>query len=267
MKKFIAMTAACYLMAGCVPVFAGDDFAFNLTSDFYSKYVWRGQLLNDDPVFQPGISVGYKGFTFGVWGNADLTNYTGNSGEFTEFDYTLSYSGKFNPDGKLGYTLGVVHYQFPSSFLDTTEIFWGLTYDTFLSPSITLYHDIDEAGGATYASFGISHTIENIIKVSEKTSANLVLGATLGWGSSEYNEWYWANANDSDKSVTRSAFNDLALKASLPFALANGWSITPSISYVILVDGRIRDADTYAKSGKTNGSNYFVAGVSIGKSF
>ncbi|MFA6176924.1 MAG: MltA-interacting MipA family protein, partial [Phycisphaerae bacterium] len=60
MKKFIAMAAACYLMTACVPVFAGDDFAFNLTSDFYSKYVWRGQLLNDDPVFQPSIGIGYK---------------------------------------------------------------------------------------------------------------------------------------------------------------------------------------------------------------
>jgi hypothetical protein len=267
MKKFAVVVVVCSLMTVCTPVFALGDFAFNLTSDFYSKYVWRGQLLNDDPVFQPGLGVTYKGFTFSVWGNADLTDYTGNPGEFTEWDYTLSYSGKFNPDGKLGYTAGFIKYQFPSSSLDTSEFYWGLTYDTFLSPSITLYHDIDAAPGAIYASFGISHTVENVIKVSETTSANLVLGATLGWGNSDYNKWYWANADDSSKSVTKSSFQDLVLKASLPFALANGWSVTPSISYIILVDGRIRDADSYAKSGKTDGSNYFVAGVSIGKSF
>jgi hypothetical protein len=266
MKKFAVAVVVCSLMTVCTPVFALGDFAFNLTSDFYSKYVWRGQLLNDDPVFQPGLGVTYKGVTFSAWSNMGLTDYNKDlygydSGEFTEWDYTLSYSGKFNPDGKLGYTLGVIHYQFPSSFLDTTEIFWGLTYDTFLSPSITVYHDIDEAGGATYASFGISHTIENVIKVSEKTSANLVLGATLGWGSSEYNQWYWANDN------AKSAFNDLAFKASLPFTFANGWSVTPSISYVMLVDSRIRAADTYATSDHTQRSGYFIAGVSIGKSF
>jgi hypothetical protein len=191
--------------------------------------------------------------------NKDLYGY--DAGEFTEWDYTLSYSGKINPDSKLGYTLGVIHYQFPSSFLDTTELYWGFTYDTFLSPSITVYHDIDEAGGATYANFGISHTIENVIKVSEKTSANLVLSANLGLGSSEYNKWYWCDA------VKRTAFNDLTLKAALPFTLANGWSVTPSISYVMLVDSRIRAADTYATSDHTQRSGYFIAGVSIGKSF
>lgn len=254
MKKFAVVVAACSLMTICTPVFALGDFAFNLTSDFYSKYVWRGQLLNDDPVFQPGITVGYKGFTFGAWGNADLTDYTGNSGEFTEWDYTLSYGGKFSPDSKLNYSVGVIHYQFPSSELDTTEVFWGLSYETFLNPSITVYHDIDEAGGGIYANFGISHTIEKALKLSESVSADLVLGASVGWGNDEYNEWYWG--------VDSARFNDLTLKASLPIALSNGWSVTPSFSYVMLIDGNIRDTDAYA----TN-SDYFIAGVSIGKSF
>jgi hypothetical protein len=273
MKKFAVVVVVCSLMTVCMPVFALGDFAFNLTSDFYSKYVWRGQLLNDDPVFQPGLGVTYKGFTFSAWGNMGLTNYNKisddvdyDAGEFTEWDYTLCYSGKFNPEGKLGYTAGFIKYQFPSSELDTSEFYWGLTYDTFLSPSITLYHDIDAAPGAIYANFGISHTIKDILKVSEKTSANLVLSANLGWGNSNYNQCYWGNDDDS-KAVTKSAFNDLALKAALPFTLVNGWSVTPSISYIMLVDSRIRDADTYATSDRTRRSGYFVAGVSIGKSF
>ena len=119
-----------------------------------------------------------------------------------------------------------------------------------------MYHDIDEAGGGIYANFGISHTIENVITISDNISANLVLGASIGWANTEYNKWYWGNQAAGNR------VNDLALKASLPFALPGGWSITPSISFITLADGAIRDTDTYA----TN-SDYFVAGVSISKSF
>ena len=38
------------------PIFAQDDVEFEFTSDFYGKYIWRGQNLDDDPVFQPGLS-------------------------------------------------------------------------------------------------------------------------------------------------------------------------------------------------------------------
>jgi hypothetical protein len=238
----------------------GDKIGVTITSDFNSKYVWRGQLLNDDFVFQPGATVTYKGFSFNAWGNMGLTEYNKglgyDSGEFTEWDFTLSYSGKFSPEGKLGYNIGMIHYQFPSSYLDTTELFWGLTYDTFLNPTVTVYHDIDEAGGGIYANFAVSHTVEKVIKVTEKISADLVLGASLGWGNTEYNEWYWGTQS------ADSRLNDLVFKAALPFALPGDWSVTPSISFVTLADGNIRDSDMYSKS-----SDYFIAGVSISKSF
>lgn len=262
MKTFNA--ASIVLLIISAAVYAEDKIGVTLTSDFYSKYVWRGQLLNDDFVFQPAVSVSYNGFSAAVWGNMGLTDYNKglgyDSGEFTEFDFTLSYSNKFNPDGKLGYNIGITHYQFPSSFLDTTEVFWGLTYETFLNPSVTLYHDIDEAGGGTYINFGISHTIEKFIRISQNISANLVLGAAIGWANTEYNKWYWNGINDN-------RFNDLAIKASLPFTLPANWTITPSICFITLVDGKIRQADTYSTGSSTNGSDYLVAGVSISKSF
>jgi hypothetical protein len=259
MRK-LAVLVLVSLCTSAVLAESDDKIGFTLTSDFNSKYVWRGQLLNDDFVFQPGATVSYKGFSFNAWGNMGLTDYNKglgyDSGEFTEWDFTLSYSGKFNPDGKLGYNIGVIHYQFPSSYLDTTELFWGLTYDTFLSPTLTVYHDIDEAGGGIYANFAVSHTIEKVIKVTEKISADLVLGASIGWGNTEYNEWYWG-AQSAD-----SRLNDLVFKAALPFALPGDWSVTPSISFITLADGNLRDADTYSTA-----SDYFVAGVSISKSF
>jgi hypothetical protein len=52
-------------------------FGVDVTIDFYSKYVWRGQNLVDDWVLQPGVSSTFGNFTLGVWGNVDMTKKSG----------------------------------------------------------------------------------------------------------------------------------------------------------------------------------------------
>jgi len=231
-----------------------DKIGFTLGSDFYSKYVWRGQLLNDDFVFQPSIGASCKGFTASVWGNADLTNYHDNSGELTEYDLTLDYSNKFSEDSKIGYSIGTIHYHFPSiSATDTTEVYWGFNFDVPLKPAIKVYHGLGNENG-TYVSFSLGHTIEKIATFTEDCYCGLQLGASLGWGSGTYNKDYWG--------VDESRLNDLAFTVGLPICFPGGWTVKPSINYVTLVDGKIRDTDMYGKS-----SDYLFTGVSIGKSF
>ena len=41
-------------------VAAKDKIAFDLTLDYFGKYIWRGQNLSDNSVFQPGLSIGYR---------------------------------------------------------------------------------------------------------------------------------------------------------------------------------------------------------------
>ncbi|MFA6186987.1 MAG: hypothetical protein WC770_07240 [Phycisphaerae bacterium] len=256
MRKFAVAAAACYLTTVCVPVFAGDDFSFNLTSDFYTKYIWRGQVIDNGAVFQPSIGVGYKGWTASIWGNLNLTDYgvNDNSGEFTEYDLALDYSGKFSEDSKIGYSIGTIHYHFPSfSAIDTTEIYWGLNFDVPLSPAIKVYHGLGNENGA-YVNLSIGHTYEKFMTFSEKCYCNLVWGASLGWGNGTYNKDYWG--------VDESRLNDLAFTLALPICFPGGWTVKPSINYVTLVDGTIRSSDVYAKS-----SDYLFTGVSIGKSF
>jgi len=260
--RTLKVLVLCLLVAGSTVMAEGEDkIGFNLTSDFYSKYVWRGQLLNDDYVFQPGISANYKGWTASIWGNVNTTDYgaADNSGEFTEYDLTLDYSGKFSEDSKVGYSVGVIHYHFPSySMTDTTEVYWGLNFDVPLNPTIKVYHGLGNENG-TYANFGISHTFEDILKLSDKITGDLFLGASIGWGNGTYNKDYWG--------IDESMLNDLALTAALPIDLGNGWTVKPSINYVTLVDGRVRSADTYATSDSTRGSDYFFTGISVSKSF
>ena len=256
---FRKITAAniiiCVLGICCGSAFGADAPEFEITADYFGKYIWRGQNLSDDPVFQPGASLGWNGFTAAWWGNLETTKINGKSGEFSEYDWSLDYSDDFPFVEGVGYSVGVINYYFPT--LDkggeTTELYWGLGFDLPLSPSITVYHDVDEIKG-TYASFAIEHSIEKIAELGD-IPVGMDIGASLGWGSASYNKGYWDASIDSDK------LNDLALSLAFPFEIA-GCSVTPSLNYVTLVNGSIRKTDTFNKA-----SDYFFVGISLSKSF
>lgn len=238
---------------------AGEASTVGVTLDTAGKYIWRGQAFTDDPVFQPGVSVNVGGFTGSLWGNMDLTDHKTPSekGQLTEVDYVLDYTGEAMG---FGYSLGVIYYDFPHLIgdLDTTELYVGLSKDMFLSPSITVYYDVDEVH-STYISGGIGHTLENIFSLGEGFPVNLDLSASLGWGSSGYNSDYWGAP------ATSSALNDLAFGAALPIdlsELAPGLSVTPFLTYVTLVDSDIRKTNAYDTD-----DDYLFGGVSLAVEF
>ncbi|MGD9110527.1 MAG: hypothetical protein PVG93_06260 [Phycisphaerales bacterium] len=241
------------------PATAEDDgLNFEITSDFFSKYVWRGQLLNDDFVYQPGVSIATGPFTFGIWGNLDTTNINDRSGDFSEVDYYFDYSGDFPGLEGVSYSLGLIYYDFPGSGADgsrvpdTTEFYWGLGFDLPLNPSITVYHDLDEAEG-TYVNLGLSHSIENFFEITPDIPVGLEISGGLGWASGSYNKYYWG--------TDQSKLQDFSISVSLPMEIA-GWGFTPSFNYVTLVSDDIRDQDTYGTD-----SDFFFVGLSLSKSF
>jgi hypothetical protein len=232
---------------------AEDNVSIGATADFFSKYIWRGQDLVDDWVLQPGASVTYKNLTGSVWGNLELTDENYNKGEFSEVDLTLDYSKQVPGIDILSYSVGVIYYDFPVSGAgdDTWEIYWGLGLDVLASPSVTVYHDVDEVKG-TYVSFGIGHSFENLIEIDSDKGLGLDLGASIGWGSASYNKSYWG--------PDKSALNDLVLSAAFPFEVA-GFAITPSVNYITLMSDDIREPNTYGHN------DMWVAGVSFSKEF
>ncbi len=237
--------------------FAEGDVEFEITTDYYGKYIWRGQDLSDDPVVQPGVSASFAGFTASWWANIETTKINGNNGKFSEHDWSLDYSGDIPGFDGVGYSVGVIHYYFPSAKpSDTTEVYWGLGLDLPLSPSIIVYHDVDEAKG-TYASLGLSHSIEEFAVVLNDISVGLELGASLGWANRTYNKYYWSG----NTNTNAERFNDLAFSISFPFEVY-GFTLAPSLNYVTLVDERISKSNRYNKDDA-----YFFAGISISKSF
>jgi len=242
----------CIFMCGTRAVIAEDKIDFEITADYFSKYIWRGQNLSDDPVFQPGLSAGYKGLTAAIWGNLETTSINNNSGEFTEWDYSLDYSGELPGIKGIGYSIGLINYHFPSVVGDTTEFYWGLNFDLPLSPSITVYHDVDEAEGS-YISLAFGHSLEKVAELGPDLPVGMEIGASLGWGSGSYNKYYWG--------TDQSKLNDLAFSVSFPIEIA-GWTVAPSLNYITLLSDDIRDTDAYGTD-----SDFFFAGISLSKSF
>lgn len=232
---------------------AEQSVGFDLSADFFGKYVWRGQNLNNSTVFQPGIGITYGGLTGSIWGNLDMTDSNGEKGEFTEYDFAIDYSAAVPGVEGIDFSIGAIYYRFPSvKPSSTTEVYWGFSFDLPLSPSVTVYHDVDEAKGI-YAAFGVGHSVENIFSLTPDLSVGMDIGASVGWGDSDYNDFYWG--------VDNSKLNDLTVSIAFPMDIA-GWTVAPSVTYVTLLSDTLRATDAYAKK-----SDYVFAGISLSKSF
>jgi len=227
-----------------------DSVSIGVTADLFSKYVWRGQNVVDDWVLQPGASVGYKGFTASIWANMDLRGDLVDDGEISEVDYSLDYSNTFPGQETLGYSLGVIYYDFPNTPWEaTSEAYGALTAAVPLSPTIRAYYDFDEIDG-TYVQFSIGHTVEKVKEWRSDCYCGLQVGASLGYGSSGYNDGYFG--------VDGGALNDLTLTAGLPICLGK-WTIKPGVACSTMIDDDIRAA--------TAKSDNFWAGVGAAYQF
>jgi len=225
------------------------NWSLSFATTLNSKYVWRGINLVDDPVLQPEAALAYKGLTLSVWANMELTEVNGRANRFTEFDYTADYSYEWKD---VVLSIGAIHYRFPNTKSNqTTEVYVAAGLNTILSPCVTVFRDVAEAKG-TYAALAVGHTFEDIWRLSRKAVGSIDLSARIGYGSSNYNQFYYGTDN--------SAFSDVELSAGLPLKINERWTLTPSVTFTsLLSDGHIRQA-------MRNVDNW-VVGVSLGVSF
>jgi hypothetical protein len=205
----------------------------------FSAYVWRGQVLTEDVVAQPSLTVSKYGFTLNWWGNFNFDDdATGDEYEFSEHDISISY-GTTCPLTGADLSLGIVNYDFPNVLVDDGAGNNSLVMDTveaqliiafsevLLAPTLLVAYDFKEGDGF-YFNFGLSHSLELAEKVS------LGLSASIGFADSDYNTYYFG--------VDDSAFNDANIGVELPIALTENLTITPSLTYTFLVDSDIEDA-------------------------
>ena len=237
----------------------------DLSVALLSQYVWRGYELSEDSiVIQPSMTVGYKGFGFNLWGNLDTDyfgmvegNTTTGGANFNETDVTLSYDGSMD---KIGYGVGYIYYALDDGLLDEQEVYVSLSYDTLLSPSLTIYRNFSHTVG-WYVLAGISHSVPLTDSIS------LDLGATASYIN-------FADETEvpdpSDPTDAYSGFHDGVLSASVTVPVAEYISITPSLSYSFPLSGDAKDVLEAANAKGTEitgNADTFYGGVTASLSF
>jgi len=220
-------------------------FAEEVTTDlefgWFSRYADRGVITVDDPVIQGAIGLEYGNWYVNLWGNLDLTEENGEKYKFTELDYTIEYRSGI--DGLGEYSLGAIFYDFENAPC-TTELTAGFTLDAPLSPSISLFYDIEEVDG---------------LYLAGSVSQNLALGgelsleceALVGWATGNYNQ-------DSLGTDGGSSLQDVTLRASLPIGIGD-WTVSPMVSWSAICASNLRELagrDDFVFLGVTLGTEF-----------
>jgi hypothetical protein len=235
------------LAVGSVRALGGVDATLDMP--VLSAYVWRGQVLNDEAVIQPSLTLTKGGLSLNIWASFNLTDRLGEDcrSDFSEVDLTATYAGTVGP---VGYTVGIAEYLFPHQIIasedgnrpypGTRELFLTLGLPgVLMSPVLSVYYDADEIDGA-YAALSVSH------KTSLGESLALTLSASVGYGLSAFNEGYFG--------VDEAALNDGVVGLALTWSPSATVSVTPAVQYVALLDDQLRDAGVYFDDHATVGS-------------
>jgi hypothetical protein len=243
MKKIMFILAV-GVIAGSVAAQEASEITLQGDVGLYSAYVWRGQVLNNGMVAQPGLTVAKGGLSFNVWGNYNMDGKGGASdGQFTEYDFTLAYR---LPEGLImdgvDLDVGIIKYEFAGdwSALDNTEeLFAVLTLNNvLLTPVLSAYYDINEAKG-WYGNFALSQGVE----ISDAMTAEI--GASIGYGTRNYNKAYFTDIAVSHNGS--GAVNDYNIYASAEYALNDKVSLGALLQYTYLDGGVANDIDGMAQ--------------------
>ena len=227
-----------------------SEFPLSFSGDLapVSKYIWRGQRLTDGWSLQPSGTLSLGNLSLNVWGNMDLAavnegdslflsvnpdapsgaSNNGLQGQLSEIDYTFSYTVDLK---NAGLDFGTIFYTFPNraaSLPSTTEIYGGVTFSEVpLSPSATMYVDVDETGdsGSTgvYFLLGASHSFA----FGHSRFPGLDLSSTLSFVNSGFGEYYYG--------ASESGAHDFSFSVSAPINLGEHWSAGAFLTYSALL--------------------------------
>jgi len=260
----------------------------DFTLSVFSQYIWRGyELSRNSIVVQPSVTIGYKGFIANVWGNMDTRPYYSGteaaksySSAWTETDITLSYTKTFGlvnvGGGYIYYGLNSLNKDAPDR-ADAQEIFVTVGLNTILSPTLTVYKEIDHYHN-WYFLLGISHAFEfnKVVSLKLAASASYLLGdyadASLFNAGAGYGGYPKFDSSAQATNDNFHNFHDGTLSASLPLKVLPYITVTPTVSYIFPLskDARYEMMGQGMQGTAAPGdraSSFVVGGMSVSYSF
>ena len=232
MKRCLLNSMAClaFGILGVADLRADDaaeppcPFSFETSVGLFTDYMFRGQNLYNGTSIQPDFKVNYDAGDYGaIWGSfwMQVPGENGNVGlnNFVETDYTLNYEYVID---MVMLSAGNIWYRYPHDSAkenpQTHEVYVSASLDTFLAPTLTVYHDYG-AYDAQYYEFNISHEI----KAEALGEASITPFATAGF------------ASNADEIYEKSGLETINVGAQLDLAVGPV-SVVPVINYNFKID-------------------------------
>ncbi len=191
---------------------------------FLNKYLWRGSALTSGPVAQPSVTAGLGMLEAGIWANMDLDDVNARPREFTEVDYSATFTFAF---AGVEFSTGGQMYTYSQDGTERcTELFVGMTGPWLLTPSLTVFRIVD-AGDGMYVSAGFGPSIP-------LGSGSIDAVAAVGWADKANNEFNYGVATE--------GLTDMGITLSSDLSLTNFLIVRPMIGYTRLIQSDIREA-------------------------
>ena len=246
---------------------AGFDF------EFFSAYVWRSAVQNDEPVLQPGVWADltyFKPFWLGfyVWQNYDLTSrrHEALKGGLTETDYGVHVGATVWESDDEAMSLDVevghewfVNQQVKSSwredYKNTAELYAKVTFNNEIvnvyGQASWMYDDFGAYKRGMYYELGFNKEFD-VLAPFDLPEETLVLGLdwNLGFGDSHYlyflyggtDYWYDEATDEEGWSDPKAGIGGTTLKAYLTWNITDWMSLVGTIAYTGVLNGSARQS-------------------------
>ena len=219
------MTAMGMVIADGEAAQFGEPVALELESSVRSRYIWRGEMWTDDPVFWQTATLKWRGFSSWNFFNVDLTDINDERWKITEYDYIFDYTFRFS---RFSAAPGIYHFSSPAGFFEpSTKVTLELTAESTWNPGLWVSIDTKYSSGSYF-----------IISAARRTGplrcrAPLDVYGSVGISQPRYYRDYLGD---------RWAFTDALLGISVPFDMGGGFTLSLLAEFTSLIDRSVREA-------------------------
>ena len=147
-KKNILFFMVLLLLCHQTNTHARDRIRIDVNVTLLNRFVWRGDMWTDDPVFWQTTTFHYKGFRSYNFFNIDLTDINDDKFQCNEYDYILDYTFMVKT---FSIAPGVLHFSSPTDFFEpTTKITLQIKTNHPLNMGLRIRVDPEKSRGSYY---------------------------------------------------------------------------------------------------------------------
>ncbi len=223
-----------------------DRVRLDLGGTYLSRFVWRGDMWTDNPVFWKIATIRYKGFRSYNFFNIDLTDINDDKFQCNEYDYILDYTFSFD---SFSVAPGVLHFSSPTDFFEpVTKIILQIKTSLPFNPGLRIRIDPEKSRG-TYIILDTAHRIS-----PNKAIKHIDFYGFLGASQPRY---YGKGLKD------QLALTDVLLGICIPFDIGKGMSLIPLVEFTALLGSHLRDGI----EAKGRDTEAFTYGITLSRGF